>query len=404
MRLRAALVGLVISAAAVLGVAPAVAAEGVVAGAGAADAVPGQYVVVLAATPSLRSARVLAERYGGTMTHAYRTALPGFAARMSAAEARRLAADPAVESVSQDRRMRLTDTQVDPPSWGLDRIDQRALPLSAGYRYPSAASNVTAYVIDTGVRISHAEFGGRAAYGWDFVDDDAVADDCHGHGTHVAGTIGGAGTGVAKAVHVVALRAFGCDGWGEYTDVIAAVDWVTTHAARPAVVNMSIGGPASDELNGAVQASIASGLTYAVAAGNDNADACGASPASAPDALTVAASDRADARAPFSNHGGCVDLFAPGVSITSAGRASDISIAVGSGTSMAAPHVAGAAALVLAADPAATPAQVRATLMGLARTGAVTDPAGSPNLLLQVPGAAAAQARPRSSSGRSTRR
>jgi subtilisin family serine protease len=402
MRLRVAVVGLVTWAAAVLGAAPAVAAEGVVAVSGT-DAVPGQYVVVLGAAPSWHSARALAGRYGGTVLRAYRTALSGFSARMTAAEARRLAADPAVESVSQDRRARLADTQANPPSWGLDRIDQPALPLSTGYRYPGAASNVTAYVIDTGVRISHAEFGGRAAYGWDFVDDDAVADDCHGHGTHVAGTIGGATTGVAKGVRVVALRAFGCDGWGEYSDIIAAVDWVTANATAsslPAVVNMSIGGAASPELNDAVQASIASGVTYAVAAGNDNADACGASPASAPDALTVAASDPADARAPFSNHGGCVDLFAPGVSITSAGAVSDISIAVMSGTSMAAPHVAGAAALVLAADPAATPAQVRATLVGLARAGAVTDPAGSPNLLLQVPGTAPARAR----SWRSARR
>jgi subtilisin family serine protease len=388
MRLRAALVGLVVSAGTLLGAgigaAPAVAEEGVVDGAGAPDAIAGQYLVVLKEAPSWDSARALAERYGGELRQAYHTALAGFSARMTAAEARRLAADPAVESVAQDRRARLADTQTNPPSWGLDRIDQPGLPLTGTYTYPGSAANVTVYVLDTGVRIGHSQFGGRASYGWDFVDNDATADDCHGHGTHVAGTIGGAATGVAKGVKVVALRVLGCDGWGDYAGIIAAIDWVTANAAKPAVVNLSIGGPASADLNAAVQASVAAGVTYAVAAGNENADACGGSPASAPDALTVAASTATDARAPFSNFGGCVDLFAPGVSITSAGAGSDTATTVMSGTSMAAPHVAGAAALVLAGNPAATPAQVRATLMGLARTGAIADPAGSPNVLLQV--------------------
>jgi subtilisin family serine protease len=390
MRLRAALVGLVVSASTLLGAglgaAPATADEGVVEGAGAPDAVAGQYLVMLGATPSWASAQALAERYGGEMMQAYHTALPGFSARMTAVEARRLAADPAVESVVQDRRARLADTQANPPSWGLDRIDQTSLPLSGSYTYPTVAADVTVYVIDTGMRIGHSEFGGRASYGWDFVDNDPVADDCHGHGTHVAGTIGGSSAGVAKGVKLVSLRVLGCNGWGSYSGIIAAIDWVTANAAKPAVVNMSIGGTASDSVNAAVQNSIASGVTYAVAAGNEGADACGASPASAPDALTVAASDANDTGASFSNLGSCVDLFAPGVHITSAGHDSDTATAVMSGTSMASPHVAGAAALVLAGSPAATPAQVRAALMGQARTGAIAGVAGSPNVLLQVPG------------------
>jgi subtilisin family serine protease len=392
MRLRAALVGLVVSVSALvgagLGAAPAVADEGVVEGAGAPDAVAGQYLVTLGATPSWASAQALAERYGGELIQAYHTALPGFSARMTAAQARRLAADPAVESVVQDRRARLAETQANPPSWGLDRIDQTSLPLSGSYTYPSVAAGVTVYVIDTGMRIEHSQFGGRASHGWDFVDNDPVADDCHGHGTHVAGTIGGSDTGVAKGVTLVSLRVLGCTGWGSYSGIIAAIDWVTANAARPAVVNMSIGGTASDSVNAAVQNSIASGVTYAVAAGNEGADACGTSPASAPDALTVAASDANDTGAAFSNFGSCVDLFAPGVHVTSAGHASDTATAVMSGTSMASPHVAGAAALVLAGSPAATPAQVRAALMGQSRTEAIAGAAGSPNVLLQVPGAA----------------
>ncbi|WP_308440424.1 S8 family serine peptidase [Virgisporangium aurantiacum] len=379
MRLRAALIGLVVAAATgLLGAAPA--------RADTSDTPDpaGMYVVVLRSTPSWASARALAERYGGRLEQAFQTALPGFSARMTAAAAGRLAADPAVESVQPDRQVRSTGTQVDPASWGLDRIDQASLPRNGAYTYPTTAGNVTAYVIDSGIRTTHTDFGGRATSGWDFVDNDADADDCAGHGTHVAGTIGGTSYGVAKGVNLVALRVLGCDGAGSYAGIIAAVDWVTANAHKPAVVNMSFSGTTYAPLNEAVAASIASGVTYVVSAGNDGADACGYSPAGVAAAVTVGATGQTDARAPFSNAGPCVDLFAPGVGITSAGIADDSASRSMNGTSMAAPHVAGAAALILADHPEATPAQVASALGAAARPGVVTDPAGAPGLLAQT--------------------
>lgn len=380
MRLRALLTGVI--AGAMLAAAPAQAeapAE--------APAEKAGYVVVLKTTPSWESAQALAERYHGHLEQAFLTALPGFSARMTSADAARLAADPAVASVQPDQRVRLADAQLDPPSWGLDRVDRPTHELNGAYTYGEDAGNVTVYVIDSGVRTSHDDFGGRATSGWDFVDDDADADDCSGHGTHVAGTIGGTKYGVAKNAQLVALRAVDCAGNGSYSDIIAAVDWVTANAHRPAVVNMSFGGAAYAPLNEAITASVASGVTYVVSAGNDNADACAFSPAGTAAAITVGATGRNDARAPFSNAGPCVDLFAPGVGITSAGIADDSAATVMSGTSMAAPHVAGAAALVLAADPEASPAEVAAALGAGAASGAVSDPAGAPDLLVQTPAA-----------------
>ncbi|HET9517897.1 MAG TPA: S8 family serine peptidase, partial [Actinoplanes sp.] len=272
------------------------------------------------------------------------------------------------------------------PVWGLDRIDQRSLPLSSSYESRSAAA-VTAYVLDTGVRVGHAEFGGRARNGWDFIDADAVANDCHGHGTHVAGTIGGATYGVAKDVEIVGVRVLDCHGSGSYSQIIAGVDWVTTHAVLPAVANVSLGGPGDRALDEAVQRSIAAGVTYAVAAGNDDTQACNDSPGRTPAAITVGATDSTDRRAWFSNYGRCVDIFAPGVRITSARHTSTTATTVMSGTSMAAPHVAGAAALVLAAAPTSTPAQVRDALVAQATAGTVAARgAGSPNLLLYTGG------------------
>jgi subtilisin family serine protease len=374
MRLRASLLGLVVGAVSLLGGAPAVAAP---------EPAPDRYVVVLRSAPSWASARALAERYGGVLEQAFQTALPGFSARLTADGAHQLALDPAVASVQHDRPVRLAGTEITPPSWGLDRVD--APGMNGAYTYGTTASDVTAYVIDSGIRTTHTDFGGRATSGWDFVDGDADADDCSGHGTHVAGTIGGTRYGVAKDVSLVALRVLDCEGAGTYAGIIAAVDWVTANARKPAVVNLSFGGENFAPLAAAITASIASGVTYVVAAGNDNADACGFAPASTPAAVTVGATGENDARAPFSNTGPCVDLFAPGVGITSAGIADDSATRTSSGTSMAAPHVTGAAALVLAADPGATPAEVAATLTSGARPGAVTDPAGAPDLLLRTP-------------------
>ncbi|MER7620228.1 S8 family peptidase [Streptomyces sp. NPDC126503] len=347
----------------------------------AATAVENSWIVVL------KDGSTRAADLGVTPKHEYRTALKGFSATLSKARAAQLAADPRVAYVEQNTTVRIADTQ-NGATWGLDRIDQRDLPLSTTYTYDTTASNVTAYVIDTGIRTSHGEFGGRATVGTDTVGDGQNGQDCQGHGTHVAGTVGGAKYGVAKGAKLVAVRVLNCSGSGTTAGVIAGVDWVTAHAVKPAVANMSLGGGANASLDDAVKRSIASGVTYAVAAGNGNilgwpANACNYSPARVPEAITVGATDSADKRASFSNYGTCVDLFAPGVSVTSAWKDNDTATSTISGTSMAAPHTAGVAALYLAAHPTATPAQVSSALAANATAGKVQDPrTGSPNRLL----------------------
>ncbi|MFE2110721.1 S8 family serine peptidase [Kitasatospora sp. NPDC059463] len=375
------------------GVLPASAAvpEGVVQGEGSPAAVPGSYLVVLEpgaakAGSVADGAASLARAYGGTVRRSYDAALRGFSADLTVRQARRLAADPSVAIVSQNRRVRADGVQNSPNSLGLDRIDQRRFPYDDRYSYPDAGgAGVTAYIVDTGVRITSEEFGGRASYGYDAIDGDTVADDGHGHGTHVAGTVASASFGVAKAAKIVAVRVLNDEGEGTTEQVVAGIDWVTRHAVRPAVVNMSLGSEPDPVTDVAVAGSIAAGLTYTVAAGNQGIDASGHSPARVPSAITVGATDRDDAQASFSNYGPLVDLYAPGVDITSVWHVVDyegIGIDM-SGTSMAAPHAAGAAALYLASHPAATPAQVAAALTSAATTGSLRDlGAGSPDRLL----------------------
>ncbi|EWM65253.1 MULTISPECIES: S8 family peptidase [Micromonospora] len=362
--------------------------------AGAADAVSGSYVVVLkgdaVGTANTLAARTavpdraagLAKRYGGNVGTVWSSALTGYSAKMTAAQARRLAADPAVAYVEQDRVMTTQGTQTG-ATWGLDRIDQRNLPLNSTFTYPNTASNVRAYIIDTGIRTTHSDFGGRATWGTNTVDTNNT--DCNGHGTHVAGTVGGTKYGVAKGVRLVAVKVLNCSGSGTTAGVISGVNWVTSNAVKPAVANMSLGGGASTTLDNAVANSINSGITYALAAGNSSANACNSSPARVAAAITVGATTSTDARASYSNYGSCVDIFAPGSSITSAWRTSDTATNSISGTSMASPHVAGAAALVLSANTSYTPAQVASYLTSNATTGKVTSPgSGSPNRLLFV--------------------
>ncbi len=352
----------------------------------AGEAIPGEYIVVFRdEVPDVpETATRLIGKHSGTKRFTYTRALKGFAARLPEAAVQALRLDPAVAYIEQDQVMRAITLQTG-ATWGIDRVDQRNLPLSTTYEFNADGTGVTAYIIDTGIRFDHLEFGGRAFTGFDAVTTGGTAADCNGHGTHVAGTVGGTTYGIAKNVRLVAVRVLGCTGSGTTAGVIAGIDWVTgNHAAgAPAAANMSLGGGASTALDNAVINSINDGVTYGVAAGNSNADACLSSPARAGPALTVGSTTIADARSSFSNFGTCVDIFAPGSSITSAWHTGPTATNTISGTSMATPHLVGAAVLYLQTNTAATPAQVESALESNATSGKVTSAGtGSPNLLL----------------------
>ncbi|MDI5940408.1 S8 family serine peptidase [Micromonospora sp. DH15] len=368
-------------------------ATGEIRHAGGATAVPSSYIVVLKdsavggkagtrAAAVASSAGSLAKRFGGSVAQVYGAALNGFEVRLSEAAAKRLAAHPSVAWVEQNHEVSLQTTQANPP-WGLDRTDQAALPLSSSYNYTSAGTGVTAYIIDSGININHQDFGGRASSGFDAIDGGDAAD-CNGHGTHVAGTVGGTTYGVAKDVDLVAVRVLDCEGYGSTEGVVAGIDWVTNNAQKPAVANMSLGGDVDPVLDDAIATSIGQGITYVVAAGNEADDACAYSPARAPAAITVGATDRVDMMAGFSNYGTCLDTFAPGVGITSAWIGGTTATETINGTSMAAPHVAGIAAQLLAQNPNWTPQQVRNAVVTNGVSGAVLGPAGSIDRLAHV--------------------
>ncbi|WP_084467414.1 S8 family peptidase [Actinokineospora inagensis] len=351
--------------------------------------VDGSYIVVFKDKPSpatamSSAAATFAARFGAHVTQTYRYALNGFATHVDAETARKMATDPTVAYVSPVRKLHAIGTQVATPSWGLDRVDQRDLPLDHTYNYANQAPNVTAYIIDTGIRTTHQDFGGRAVWGTN-TSGDGKDKDCNGHGTHVAGTVGGATYGVAKGVKLIAVKVLDCSGEGDTTTVTAGIDWATAnHASGPAVANMSLGGEGTDQvIEDAVRNSISDGITYAIAAGNSTEDACDFTPARTPEAITVGATGSDDRIADFSNFGSCVDVFAPGVSITSAWNYDDADFATIDGTSMAAPHVTGAAALLLSQEPTLTPARVAEALTLDATPGKVTAArVGSPNRLL----------------------
>jgi subtilisin family serine protease len=357
------------------------------AGGGHARTIPGQYIVVL--EDDVRAANVATahSRLGARVLGVYGAALKGYAARLTPSELAAVRADPRVAWVEPDRTVHALTTQTNPP-WGLDRIDQRSRTLSRTFTYFNTGAGVRAYVIDTGIRFNHTQFGGRAVTGYDAVNGGS-ADDCNGHGTHVAGTIGGSTYGVAKGVTLVGVRVLGCNGSGSTSGVIAGVNWVTGNhqAGQPAVANMSLGGGASSALDNAVRNSIADGISYAVAAGNGNifgmaVNACNTSPARVGEAMTISATDSSDRKASWANYGNCVDWFAPGVSITSAWRTSNTATRTTSGTSMATPHTAGVAALYLQSNPNASPASVRSALFNLTTKGVVTSSSTTSNHLL----------------------
>ena len=368
------------------------------------EAVAGSYIVMLevpeqtkrgpdtrASDRALAAVRAATERKvaqargkGIGVTRSY-TALGGYAARLTPAQLEELRADPDVAFVEEDQVVSIDATQNN-ATWGLDRIDQRTLQLNGSYTYTSSGQGVRSYVIDTGIRTSHGEFSGRTASGFSAINDGRGTDDCNGHGTHVAGTVGGTTYGVAKGTTLVPVRVLNCQGSGTNSGVIAGMDWVANNASRPAVANMSLGGGASTSTDAAVDRMVARGVSVVVAAGNENQNACNVSPARAPAAITVGSTTSSDARSSFSNWGSCLDVFAPGSSITAAWHTSNSATNTISGTSMASPHVTGAAALYLQGNPSASPSQVAAAVTGAATTGRVAGAgSGSPNRLLYAP-------------------
>jgi subtilisin family serine protease len=354
------------------------------------DAIPDQYIVVLNEevaglrgefSQAEQAADVLAVAYGGKVQHVYKHALQGFSIRLRKEAALALAEDPRVAYVEEDAEMSTNVTQTG-ATWGLDRTDQRDRPLNGTYNYNWTGSGVRAYVIDTGIRTDHTQFGGRASNVFDV--NGGNGQDCNGHGTHVAGTIGGSIHGVAKSVMLRGVRVFGCSSSTSTSNIIAGVNWVTSNRILPAVANMSVGGPASSSMDTAVQNLINSGVTVAVAAGNSNgANACNFSPARVAAAITVGSTTSTDARSSFSNIGTCLDIFAPGSSITSTWYTSSTATATISGTSMASPHVAGVAALYLQSNPGASNATVRNAIVNGSTTNRLSGiGTGSPNRLL----------------------
>ncbi|MDS7929129.1 S8 family peptidase [Acinetobacter sp. V102_4] len=347
-----------------------------------------QYIVILNkdAGPSIDFAQNIAKQHGAKVLQSYDTVLKGFAIYLpdtaATAFVEAMKKNPQVLSVENDIVMKIDATTQSNPDWGLDRIDQKALPLNSAYSYLQTGSGTTAYIVDTGILSSHQQFSGRVLSGYTAISDGNGTTDCNGHGTHVAGTVGGSTYGVAKNVNLVPIRILGCDGSGASSNVIAGLDWILKNGKKPAVVNMSLGGDASTSLDSAVENLFDNGYVMVVAAGNSNTDACSASPARVSKALTVAATDNTDTRASYSNYGSCVDIFAPGSQINSSWIGSNTATKVLNGTSMATPHVAGVVAEMLQSTPTATPQTISTNLLNQASSNVVKNPSGSPNRLL----------------------
>lgn len=365
---------------------------------GPSQPIAGRYIVVFkdnVANPAAETANLM-RGLGGTLHHTYARAIKGFAASLPEAALQGIRNNPNVDYIEQDQSVSLNEvasprTQNN-ATWGLDRIDQASRPLDLLYHANYVGTGVNAFIIDTGIRADHVEFTGRMLPGYNVIADTNGTNDCNGHGTHVAGTVGGATWGVAKGVSLTPVRVLDCGGSGTWSGVIAGIDWVANSTLRPAVANMSLGGGASASVDAAVEGAVSRGVTMVVAAGNSNADACNSSPARAPGAITVGATTSSDARASYSNYGSCLDLFAPGSSITSAWNSSATATNILNGTSMASPHVAGVAALALAANPAASPAAVASFLTTYATANVLTlVGTGSPNKLVYSLAAGAPQ-------------
>lgn len=347
----------------------------------------GTYIIVMKSAKDIDSREKAIAQMGGRIEKRFTNALNGLSAKIKHTDADQIRSEPNVLSVELDQPMYALDTQAPTPSWGLDRVDQRALPLSNSFTASAYGAGVDVYIVDTGVSTTHTDFSGRLRSGFSAINDGRGSNDCNGHGTHVAGTAAGTTFGIAKAASIVPVRVLDCAGSGTNTGVIAGLDWIIANhsAGVAAVANMSLGGGTSLALDTAVQNAINDGVVMAVAAGNSNTNACNSSPARAANAITVGATDRTDTRASYSNFGGCVDLFAPGSNITSTWINSATATNTNSGTSMASPHVAGAAAVLLSANPTFSPAEISSMLRSSATPNIVLSAGtGSPNYLLYL--------------------